>query len=137
MSECIICKGNNQLSASGFSIGDADEFLMRGAFWLGETSDIWTFRYKGKEIDDIITDAQNQIINGVRYQDTQVYELLNCLMDNNISFAMWYDIYAEELDLCSTKDEVLETCYKHMMDESGMCEVYLVWNAAKNDVTMI
>ena len=131
MSECIICKGNNQLNDLGFSIENACEFLMQGAFWLGETSDIWTFRYKGKEIDDIITDAQNQIHNGVRYQDTQVYELLNCLMDNNISFAMWYDIYVEELDLCSTKDEILETCYKQMMDESGMCEVYLVWNAAK------
>ncbi len=131
MSECIICKGNNQLSTLGFFIGDADEFLMKGAFWLGGASDIWTFRYKGKEIDSIITDAYSQIHNGVRYQDTQVYELLNCLMDNNISFAMWYDIYAEELDLCSTRDEVLETCYKQMMDESGMCEVYLVWNAVK------
>lgn len=40
MSECIICKGNAQLSALGFSIVDASDFLLRGAFWLGGTSDI-------------------------------------------------------------------------------------------------
>ena len=128
MSECIICKGNSQLSAWGFSIANAGDFLKRGAFWLGGTDDIWTFQYKGKEIDSIITDAQSQMQNGIRYQDTQIYELLNCLIDNHICFAMWYDIYVEDLDLCSTKDEVLRTCYEQIMDESGMCEVYIVSN---------
>ena len=128
MSECIICKGNSQLSALGFSIANAGDFLKRGAFWLGGTDDIWTFRYKGKEIDSIITDAQSQMQNGIRYQDTQIYELLNCLIDNHICFAMWYDIYVEDLDLCGTKDEVLRTCYEQIMDESGMCEVYIVSN---------
>lgn len=131
MSECIICKGNGHLSDLGFSIVDASDFLMRGAFWLGGTSDIWTFKYKGKEIDSIITDAQSQMHNGIRYEDTQIYKVLNCLIDNNICFAMWYDVYVEDLDLCNTKDEVLKVCYEQIMDESGMCEVYLVWNAAK------
>lgn len=66
MSECIICKGNRQLNDSAFSIVDASDFLMRGAFWLGGTSDIWTFKYEGKEIDSIITDAQNQMNNGIQ-----------------------------------------------------------------------
>ena len=128
MSECIICKGNGHLSDLGFSIVDASDFLMRGAFWLGGTSDIWTFKYKGKEIDSIITDAQSQMHKGIRYQDTQIYKLLNCLIDNNIRFAMWYDVYVENLDLCNTKDEVLNACYEQIMDESGMCEVYIVSN---------
>lgn len=128
MSECIICKGNGQLSGLGFSIVDACDFLMRGAFWLGSTSDIWTFKYKGKEIDSIITDAQSQMHNGIRYEDTQIYKVLNCLIDNNICFAMWYDVYVEDLDLCNTKDEVLKVCYEQIMDESGMCEVYIVSN---------
>ena len=128
MSECIICKGNGQLSDLGFSIVDASDFLMRGAFWLGGTSDIWTFKYRGKEIDSIITDAQSQMHNGIRYEDTQIYKVLNCLIDNNIYFAMWYDVYVEDLDLCNTKDEVLKVCYEQIMDESGMCEVYLVSN---------
>ena len=131
MSECIICKGNGQLSSLEFSIVDTSDFLMRGAFWLGGTSDIWTFKYKGKEIDNIITDAQRQMQTGVRYQDTQIYKLLNCLIDNNIRFAMWYDIYVENLDLCNTKDEVLKACYEQIMDESGMCEVYIVSNIMK------
>lgn len=123
MSECIICKGNAQLSALGFSIVDVDasDFLMRGAFWLGGTSDIWTF----KEIDTIITDAQCQMQNGMRYEDTQIYKLINCLIDNNICFAMWYADYIEELDVCNTKEEVLKTCYEQIMDKSGMCEVYI------------
>ena len=66
MSECIICKGNKELSALGFSTVEADDFLMRGAFWLGGTSDIWTFKYMGKEIDAIITEAQSQMQNGMR-----------------------------------------------------------------------
>lgn len=45
MSECMICKGNGRLDDLGFSIAGASGFLMRGAFWLGEASDIWTFKY--------------------------------------------------------------------------------------------
>jgi len=131
MSECIICKGSSQLSALGFSILDTNDFLMRGAFWLGGTGDIWTFKYNGKEIDSIITDAQSQMHKGIQYQDTQIYKLLNCLIDNNIRFAMWYDGYVENLDLCNTKDEVLKACYEQIMDESGMCEVYIVSNIMK------
>lgn len=130
MSECIICKGNVRLSNLGFSIVDANDFLMRGAFWLGGTSDIWTFRYMGKEMDTIITEAQSQMHNGICFEDTQIYELINCLIDNNICFAMWYDTYIEELDLCNTKDEVLKACYEQIMDENGMCEVNIVFNNA-------
>lgn len=132
MSECIICKGNKELSALGFSTVEADDFLMRGAFWLGGTSDIWTFKYMGKEIDAIITEAQSQMQNGMRFEDTQIYKLINCLIDNKICFAMWYDVYVEDLDLCNTKEEVLKTCYEQIMDESGMCEVYIVSNITKS-----
>lgn len=132
MSECIICKGHATLSALGFSVVNACDFLMRGAFWLGGTSDIWTFKYMGKEIDTIITDAQCQMHNGMRYEDTQIYKLINCLIDNNISFAMWYDDYIEELEVCNTKDEVLKACYEQIMDKNGMCEVYIVLNTATN-----
>lgn len=131
MSEYIICKGNVQLSDLEISIVDTNNFLMRGSFWLGETSDIWTFKHKGKEIDNIITDAQSQMHKGVRYQDTQIYKLLNCLVNNNIRFAMWYDIYVDNLELCNTKDEVLKVCYEQIMDTSGMCEVYIVSNIMK------
>lgn len=126
MSECIICKGNAPLNDIQFSITHADNFLMRGAFWLGGTDDIWTFQFSGKEIDEIITDAQSQMQNGIQYQDTQIYKLLNFLIDNHIHFAMWYDIYVEELVLCKTKEEVLTTCYEQLIDKSGMCEVYIV-----------
>ena len=126
----MICKGNASLSNFGFCIFEVSDFLKKGAFWLGEGSDdIWTFMYMGKEIDSIITEAQRQMHKGVQYQDTQIYALLNCLIDNNIQFAMWYDTYVEDLALCNSKEEVLRVCYEQVMDESGMCEVYIVSNA--------
>lgn len=131
MSECIICKGNAQLSVLGFSIVDVSDFLMRGAFWLGGTSDIWTFKYMGKDIDTFITDAQSQMHNGIQFEDTQIYKIINCLIDNKICFAMWYDEYIEELNVCNTKDEVLKTCYEQIMNENGMCEVYIVFNTVQ------
>lgn len=133
MSECIICKGNIQLNDTDFSIVDASSFLMRGAFWLGGSSDIWTFKYKGKEIDDIITDAQSEMNNGVEYQDTLIYKLLNCFIDMGIRFAMWYDIYVEDLDICNTRDGLLETCYRQIMGKNGMCEVYICWTEQAGD----
>lgn len=133
MSECIICKGNNKLNDLGFSIIDVNDFLMRGAFWLGGPSDIWTFKYEGKEIDDIITDAQRQMNSGIKYQETQIYKLISSLLDNDVSFAMWYDGFVEDLDICNTKDDILETCYRQIMDENGLCEVYIVSNILKKD----
>jgi hypothetical protein len=39
---------------------------------------------------------------------------------------MWYDIFADDLDVCTSRDDVLDTCYLQMMAPSGVCEVYLV-----------
>lgn len=39
---------------------------------------------------------------------------------------MWYDTYYEELPVCRNAEEVLNTCYMGIVDESGMCEVYFV-----------
>lgn len=52
-------------------------------------------------------------------------------MDNHVRFAMWYDIYVEKLELCNTKEDVLKTCYEQIMEESGMCEVYIVFNISR------
>ncbi len=128
MSECIICKGDNGfLIKKGFNVKEIDDFLRRGLFWIGsDVGCVWTFNYYGKGIDTIITEAQSQMQEGIRYEDTQIYEVINLLIDNNISFAMWYDIYYDNLYLCKSKEEVLDKCYNQIMDISGMCEVYLV-----------
>ena len=133
MSECIICRGDrNKLSNLGFSILDADEFLMRGAVWLkGTKDDIWSFRYNNKDIDTIITDAQYQMQNNVKYEDTLIYEVLNHLVENKIEFVMWYSEFVDDLDICNSKEEVLNICYEQIMDKSGMCEVYIVSNFYK------
>ena len=131
MSECIICKGNEEkLINKGFIIKNVDSFLSKGVFWIGNQNDnIWTFSYMGKEIDTIITDAQKQMQNGIPFEETIIYSVINLLFDNHISFAMWYDIYVDDLDICKTKKDVLDTCYNHIMDISGMCEIYIVSNS--------
>ena len=131
MSEAIICKGDKtNLISKGFRIREIDDFLCQGAFWIDSNiNQLWSFYYLDKDIDTIITDAQEQMHNGRLYEETLIYKVLNSLIDNHISFAMWYDIYADELEVCKSKKEVLETCYNGIMDESGMCEVYIAFNA--------
>lgn len=132
VSECIICKGENiSLIKKGFHIKEIDDFLSRGIFWISSNNNqVWTFDFLGKEIDTIITEAQSQIQEGILYEETLIYKVLNILIDNHISFAMWYDIYIDDLDVCKSKKEVLETCYNQIMDLSGMCEVYIVYNSS-------
>lgn len=132
VSECIICKGGNiSLIKKGFHIKEIDYFLSRGIFWISSNNNqVWTFDFLGKEIDTIITEAQSQIQEGILYEETLIYKVLNILIDNHISFAMWYDIYIDDLDVCKSKKEVLETCYNQIMDLSGMCEVYIVYNSS-------
>ena len=128
ISECIVCKGNNaKILDKGFVIKNADAFLKRGAFWIGgPNDDIWSFNYKGRDIDAILTDSQRQISEGVPFEDTQIYAVITTLIDSNISFAMWYDIFVENLDVCKSKEEVLKACYNQVINVSGMCEVYIV-----------
>lgn len=133
VSECIICRGDkSKLSNLGFSILDVDAFLMKGVVWLkGTMDDIWSFRYNNKDIDTIITDAQHQMQNNVKYEDTLIYEVLNHLVGNKIEFVMWYAEYVDDLDICNSKEEVLNICHEQIMDQSGMCEVYIVSNFYK------
>ena len=130
MSECIICKGDmKKLESKGFDIKKVDLFLSRGAFWIGTQDDyIWTFDYLKKDIDTIITDAQAQMQSGIPFEDTHIFKILSILIDNHISFAMWYDAYVDDLDICKSKKEVLDACYNQILDKSGMCEVYIVSN---------
>jgi hypothetical protein len=128
MSEYILCRGDREaLRGLGFSFVEADEFLLRGADWLDAAEEeVWSFLYDGQEIGDLLKEAQRQVQNDVRYEATPLYEVLNLLMDQGIQFAMWYDIFADDLDVCTSRDDVLDTCYLQMMAPSGVCEVYLV-----------
>lgn len=128
LSECIICCGNSEcLLDENIEINEVDPFLMKGAVWIDKISkDIWTFRYQEKQIDAIITEAQAQMHETVLYEETLIYRILNLLIDNHISFAMWYDIYMDDLNVCKSREDVLKTCYEQIMDKSGLCEVYIV-----------
>ena len=90
MSECIICKGENiGLIQEGFHIKEIDDFLSQGAFWISSSNNqVWTFEFLGEDIDTIITEAQSQIQEGVLYEETKIYKVLNILIDNHISFAV-------------------------------------------------
>ena len=42
----------------------------------------------------------------------------------------------QAIDLYNTKDKILETCYEQIMDENWLCEVYIVSNIMKKDITV-
>lgn len=89
--------------------------------------------YKGKEIDDVITEAQEKIGIGVMFEETDAYEFLNKLIDNCIDFFMWYCDYVDDYVVCHDREEVLQTAYRQITDESGMCEVYIMYNTERQE----
>lgn len=128
MSECILCSGNIITDNSDFEIVSPDSFLMEGRKYLGDNN-LWSFTYRNREIDTIITDAQIQLQQGVPFEETEIYYILNTLMASSVSFAMWYDMFFDSMDRCYDKNELLEVCRKQIIDESGMCEVYILYLA--------
>lgn len=52
--------------------------------------------------------------------------IINELLESGFKIAMWYSTYCEDLPLCKSKIEVLDTCYNGIVDVSGMCEVYFM-----------
>jgi hypothetical protein len=130
MSECVLCSGDSSKLSGAFEIYEPDEWLLNAAGYL-QGAETWSFSYKGKEIDTIITDAQEQLQCGIEYKDTDIYKLLVELVDKNISFVMWYDEFWESIDLFSDIKEILKVCYEQILDKSGMCEVYIWYNGTK------
>lgn len=128
MSECMICKGQKP---NNFKFGivaiELDDFLREQAskIW-SDTDEVWTISIKEKDIDFYLTKAQEEINKGVVFEKTDFYMIINELLESGFKIAMWYDTYCEDLPLCKSKIEVLDTCYDGIMDVSGMCEVYFM-----------
>lgn len=128
MSELIICKGKrpNNLKEE-IQIAELDPFLKKCATLIwNDTSDVWTIKITGNDIDFYLTKAQVDIQNGVAYEDTKFYLIMKELLKNDIKIAMWYSDFYEDLPLCNDEIEVLKLCYEGIIDISGMCEVYFV-----------
>lgn len=129
MSECLICRGSRNVNISNkILIYEPGNFLKDIAFKLWGDCDVWTIKINGKDIDYYLTDAQYEMNKGIGFEKTELYNILNELVDSGIKLAMWYDTYYEDLPLCTTKEEVLSICRDGIMDVSGMCEVYFIMN---------
>lgn len=128
MSECLICKGKkpNNLK-EGIRVAELDSFLQKYATLIwNDSNNVWTIKIAGKDIDFYLTKAQVDIQNGIAYEDTKFYSIMKELLKNDVKIAMWYSEFYEDLPLCKGEIEVLKTCYKGIVDISGMCEVYLM-----------
>lgn len=128
MSECIICKGykTNNLNFEIVSV-ELDCFLQEQALKIWkDTDEIWTIKIKEKDIDSYLTKAQKEISQGIAFEETEFYMIINELLASNVKIAMWYDTYCEDLPMCKTKEEVLKVCHDGIADISGMCEVYFM-----------
>lgn len=127
MSECLICKGKkpNNLK-EGIEVVELDSFLQKYASLIwNDSSDVWTIKITGKDIDFYLTKAQVDIQNMIPYENTKFYLIMKELLKNGIKIAMWYSEFYEDLPLCKGEKEVLEVCHEGIVDISGMCEVYL------------
>ncbi|MBQ8527052.1 MAG: hypothetical protein IJ429_01135 [Lachnospiraceae bacterium] len=128
MSECIICKGykTSNLNFEIVSV-ELDCFLQEQALKIWkDTDEIWTIKIKEKDIDSYLTKAQKEISQGIAFEETEFYMIINELLASNVKIAMWYDTYCEDLPMCKTKEEVLKACHDGIADISGMCEVYFM-----------
>lgn len=126
MSECIICKGNKPSNLKfGIVAIELDDFLRKqiSKIW-NDNNQIWTIIIKGKDIDFYLTKAQEEMNEGIAFEKTFFYIIINELLENGFKIAMWYDTYCENLPLCRNQTEVLKACYNGIVDISGMCEVY-------------
>lgn len=128
MSECLICKGKKPCDlGKEIAIVELDSFLKKYACLIwDDSSDVWTIKIAGKDIDFYLTEAQVDIQNGVAYENTMFYLIIKELLKNDIKMAMWYAEFYEDLPLCKSEIDVLEICYKDIIDISGMCEVYFM-----------
>ena len=116
MSECILCKGDKkQLEdiSERFSILKLDGFMKNVACKIWPDNEAWSLLIDGKEID---------------YSATEICDIISVLMERNISFAMWYDIFYEDLPVYKNELEVKSSCCEGIRDVSGMCEVYLLYD---------
>lgn len=134
MSEYILCKGKKDKLdiLNSILITETDVFMKKVASTIWLDDDVWSIKVDGKEIDYYLTKAQKDIINGLDFLETELYKIISELIDCNISFAMWYDIYYEDLPIYTDKMTVKDACYNGIIDISGMCEVYLIYNALSN-----
>lgn len=128
MSECIICKGHKSSNLKfGIVAVELDDFLQEQASKIWKyTDEIWTIKIKEKCIDFYLTKAQREINEGVAFEKTDFYIIINELLESGFKIAMWYSTYCEDLPLCRSKEEVLNACYEGIVDISGMCEVYFM-----------
>ncbi|MBE5954583.1 MAG: hypothetical protein E7257_10615 [Lachnospiraceae bacterium] len=126
MSECLICKGKKLDNyKEGIVVVELDSFLQKYASLIwNDSSDVWTIKIAGKDIDFYLTKAQVDIQNGIAYEDTKFYLIMKELLKNDVKIAMWYSEFYEDLPLCKGEIEVLKMCYEGIVDISGMCEVY-------------
>lgn len=131
MSECILCKGDKKQLAnisSRISILKLDNFMKEAALKIWLDSNAWSIKIDGKDIDYFLTKAQKEMNEGIDYAMTEIYSIISDLIKSNISFAMWYDTFFEDLPVCENEQKVKDACYDGIKDISGMCEVYLLYN---------
>ena len=123
MSECIICMGDKPQKINKWAtVLPLDNFLGPIALELWGAQDAWTI----PDIDYYLTKAQSEMNNGIKFEETEFYTIICLLLDSGVKIAMWYDIYYEDLPICTSKEEILSECYTGITDISGMCEVYFM-----------
>jgi hypothetical protein len=126
MSEYILCKGKvpvDELKQGMIYHYSLDNFCEKVCqlYWSNEKKeDIWTM-----EIDHYLTDAQVQIYNGIKFENTEIYSVLTQLLQYNLEIIMWYSDFYNDIPIVYSEQEFFKKVFNGIIDISGMCEIYV------------
>lgn len=125
MSEYILCRGKeiNKLPPY-INVVKANLFLENVARVLWEDKNAWTITVANHSIDYFLLEAKEEIVSGLQLNETKLFEIIRELTIHKIQFAMWYDVFYDELPKCKELSDIYDLCMEGIMDKSGMCEVY-------------
>ena len=91
-----------------------------------DKSNIWTIKsLNNEEFDYFFCEAQREINLGYEFAETKIYSLLNEILATQTEAFFWYSEYYDDLPLIKTIPNVLSSVYEGIVNETGMCEVYI------------
>lgn len=127
MSEFLLCKSEYDLKelhcTKLFNHKQNREFLTKVAreyVPIEEQKNLWVL----PEIDRYCTEAQKMVNNGMLFQNTKLYHLLQELYDKCTELLLWYGDEYLQLDEVAARDTFFELVEKGIKD--SCCEIYAI-----------
>lgn len=93
-------------------------------------SDIYTLDVDGKDIDSLMLDAQKDVIDGIRFQETMLYDVVSELAASISELFLWYGSDYDDIDYVYDVPALLDIIESAVSDSA--CEVYVRYKKNEN-----